>query len=80
MSPIATFDDEGQDDDSISDTSTFRSCLNSLHERSEYDNTEMTTSMSGTYSEETCLEERFDSTLATVTKKRSSFRQFCFVQ
>ena len=77
---MATFDDETPDDESISDTSTFRSCLNSLHEQSEYDNTEMTTSLSGTYADDTCLEERFDSAIISATKKRSSFRHFCFVQ
>ena len=82
MLPI-TMADIDDDDDSISSQSSFRSCLDSTSQLSDYDNTEMTCSVTQSYLDELSSEQGFHIDLTAHTKKqqpRSSLKHICIIQ
>lgn len=81
LSPLATFDDDDGDSDTISSNRSFRSCLDSINEFSNMDTTEMSSLFEGSFQEISSSynlhPERLD---CTIKPSRLSARNLCILQ
>lgn len=81
LSPLATFDDDDDETDSISSDSSFRSCMDSINEFSNMDTTEMSSVLEGSFQEMSASYDLHANMFeSTMKHSQPSTRHLCILQ